>query len=203
MQQEVEKTQIYLLAMSSDTTEDKLTYIQDRLLDIEALSLPIEIPGLPVFTAKLQAFTGDNPEQQFELGNSQGGHYKCSGCGTKTIDYVDLAVTLVAERLSVQDRYAIATSGAFGKIPGHSKPFASLKIDELRTELFKRSLDNRGLRKDLDERLATELRGTQRVLINTPRSASAGLPGGAQSWELRNSFIRRLARHNRSYKKRI
>ena len=71
----------------------------------------------------------------------------------KTIDYVDLAVTLVAERLSVQDRYAIATNGAFGKIPGHSKPFASLKIDELRT------LDNRGLRKDLDEQLATELRG--------------------------------------------
>ena len=32
MQQEVEKPQIYLLAMSSDTTEDKLTFIQDRLL---------------------------------------------------------------------------------------------------------------------------------------------------------------------------
>ena len=126
--------------------------------------MPIEIPGLPVYTAKLRAFTGDNPEQQFELGVNQGGHYKCSGCGTKTIDYVDLAVTLVAEPLSVQDRYAIATSEAFGKKPGHSKPFASLKIDALRREQFDRSLDNRGLRKDLDERLASGLCGTQRVL---------------------------------------
>ena len=112
VQRIVERPQLYLLAMSADTLADKLMYVDDRLADIQQLSLPIPVQGVTTpMHAVMRAFKSDNPEQQFETGVNQGGHYKCSACGVKTKSYRKLCTCFAAERLSISDRQKIATAG--------------------------------------------------------------------------------------------
>ena len=42
----VERPQFYLLAISADTPEDKLMYVNDRPADIQQLSLPVPVQGV-------------------------------------------------------------------------------------------------------------------------------------------------------------
>lgn len=112
VQRLVEQPFIYLLAMARDTIEDKLMYIDDRLRDIEQLALPIPIDGFErPLTAIIPAFKGDNPEQEFEAGVNQGGHYKRSACDLRTSAYIDLTAAFSQKRLSVKDRLGIAKAG--------------------------------------------------------------------------------------------
>ena len=163
MQREVEKSHIYLLAMASDTLADKLMYVDERLMDIKALKVPINVNGLE-FNVSLPGFKGDNLEQEFEAGVNQGGHYKCSACGLKTDTYADTAASLLAERLSIEDRQAIATAGVFGRQASHAKPFHNLKKEQLQRELAIRGSDCSGKYPELKDRLQAELKGTQRSL---------------------------------------
>ena len=165
IQRAVEQPSIYLLAMSSDTLADKLMYIDDRLTDIEQLRLPIVISGCQnSYFILLRSFKGDNPEQQYEAGINQGGHYKCSGCGAKTSSYTDMTACLQEKRLSIQARNDIALAGVLGKQASHAKPFHKLTKTKLEHELYSRGLDCTGLLKDMACRLQADLHGTQRVL---------------------------------------
>ena len=125
--------------------------------------MPINVNGLE-FNVSLRGFKGDNPEQEFEAGVNQGGHYKCSACGLKTDTYADTAASLFAERLSIEDRQAIATAGVFGRQASYAKPFHNLKKEQLQRELAIRGLDCSGKYPELKDRLQAELKGTQRSL---------------------------------------
>ena len=114
--------------MSADTCQDKLMYIADRRADFAQLKLPIQATSENIsFDVQMRAFKGDNPEQEFELGINQSGHYKCSGCSAQTSTFGTLSIAIAAQRLSVKDRQDIATAGVFGKIGGRAKPFNGLK----------------------------------------------------------------------------
>ena len=176
VQREVEQPNVYLLAMASDTVADKLMYIDERLIDITQLQEPVQVPGKEqLFTATMRSFKGDNPEQQYEAGTNQGGHYKCSGCGMKTEAYTDITASLQSERLSILQRNAIATAGVFGKRKGHAKPLAHLNVANLRRELAVRGIDCSGKQKELSQHLQDELRGTQRVLTLINQSPTDAL----------------------------
>lgn len=84
---------------------------------------------------KLRFFVGDHPAQQFEHVTQQGGHYKCGGCGCRESMIEDLAHTLHAMWRSLQDLRKIALDGKYGRKAGILKPFAKLRINELREEL--------------------------------------------------------------------
>ena len=164
VQRQVERPHIYILAQSADTSEDKLMYIQERLLDIQQLDLPLQVEGLPDMYAELRGFKGDNPEQQWEIGVNQSGFYKCSGCDAHTEGFFNLATTYSQPRISYQTRQATATAGVFGKQPSLTRPLAKLSKRELIRELTARRLPTRGMKvKELKQTLREALQGTQRV----------------------------------------
>ena len=158
IQRAVEHPSMYLLAMSSDTLADKLMYIDDRLTDIEQLRLPIVSSGRQnSYFILLQSFKGDNPEQQYEAGINQGGHYKCSSCGAITSSYTDMTACLQEKRLSIQARNDIALASVLGKQASHAKPFHNLNKTKLERELYSRGLDCTGLLKDMACHLQADL----------------------------------------------
>ena len=167
VQRIVEQPRTYLIAMSADTCQDKLMYIADRRADIAQLKLPVEATSENIsFDVQMRAFKGDNPEQEFELGVNQSGHYKCSGCSAQTSTFGTLSTALAAQRLSVKDRQDIATAGVFGKIGGRAKPFDGLKRQDKERELQACGLSTSttGDVATLNERLRKTSLGTQRVL---------------------------------------
>ena len=76
VQRIVERPHIYPLAMAADTVNDKLLYVPDWHADIQQLQLPVPVDGLPDYRLVMRMFKSDNPEQEFELGISQGGNYR-------------------------------------------------------------------------------------------------------------------------------
>ena len=165
VQRIVEQPRTYMIAMSADTCQDKLMYIADRRSDIQLLKVPITATSLnTTFNVQMRAFKGDNPEQEFELGVNQSGHFKCSGCSAETSTFGSLSTALAAKRLSVADRQEIAIAGVFGKIAGRAKPFDGLKRADKERELQARGLSTTGNVGALNERLRETLLGTQRVL---------------------------------------
>ena len=58
--------------LPSDTTEDKLSFIETRVEDLRCLAEPIISESGAAYNDKLRYFSGDHPEQQFEAGQSQG-----------------------------------------------------------------------------------------------------------------------------------
>ena len=163
IQRLIEKPKIYILAQASDSAEDKLLYVPERQLDIQQLQLTVDLLGLPPIQTELRAFKRDNPEQQFELGVNQSGHYKCSGCGAHTSSYSDLSCCFAKDRISYSDRHTIATAGKFGKGIGRTRPLANLSKKELVAELKARRLPHEGNKTELEGTLKEELRGSHRV----------------------------------------
>ena len=151
------------LSMLILIAKEKLLFL-DRYNDIQTLAVPLCIDGHGDFHLKMRFFKSDNPEQQFELGVSQGGHWKCSACGVQTRLYCNLRRCMEIKRLSVNDRKEIATAGVYGKQPSRANAMQGLKKPQLVQELSARDLDTTGLATELRERLDMELRGTRRVL---------------------------------------
>ena len=60
-------------------------------------------------------FKSDNPEQESELGISQGGNYKCSDCGIHTDMYTNLRHCMESLRLSISNRQQLVTAGVLEK----------------------------------------------------------------------------------------
>ena len=117
VQRIVEQPRTYLIAMSADTCQDKLMYIADRRADIAQLKLPIQATSENIsFDIQMRAFKGDNPEQEFELGINQSGHYKCSGCSAQTSTFGTLSTAIAAQRLSVKDRQILPPLECLAKL---------------------------------------------------------------------------------------
>lgn len=156
----LEKTfPVFLPVQAADSTEEKLMYIRERRLDVQQLALPLQVDGLPDTSPVLRGFKGDNPEQEFEIGVNQSGHYKCSGCGAKTANYIDLAGCFAQHRLSYQARQKLAVSGKFGKCALRARPLANLNKADLVQELEARNMPSGGNKPDLECRLKEELQG--------------------------------------------
>ena len=68
-QRYVEEPQMYLLARCSDTIHDRLSYNETRLEDVHQLETPLQDDEGRKYTDILIGMSGDNPEQQAEVGN--------------------------------------------------------------------------------------------------------------------------------------
>ena len=79
-------------------------YVQERRIDVQQLVLRLQVDGLQDFYAKLRTFKGDNPEQQYEIGVNQFGHFKCSACGVHTGSFPTIATCYTEPCLSYQTR---------------------------------------------------------------------------------------------------
>ena len=76
----VEHPKLYILGQSKSTDKDQLSYIEEKLRDLNELSNPIKKnQGIPIYDV-LRLFSGDGPARQFEAGQQRGGHFSCI-CG--------------------------------------------------------------------------------------------------------------------------
>ena len=161
VQSMVERPEIYMFAAGSSSAEDQAALLQDRIDCLPNLSSPIAASTGILIHDKLGFMIGDHPAQQFERGTQQGGTYKCGGCGCKDIMMEDLAHVLHCEWRSLKDLQCIALAGKIGKQPGVIKPFANLRVAQLRDELRTRGVLDDHPKKELQQKLTSILKGVQ------------------------------------------
>ena len=78
-------------------------------------------------------FHGDEPEQQFESGEQQGGNNVCSGCNGVLCRYFDLTYHLRSPYLSLECYIKIVQAGPAGrrKRNGGIMPFKNITVAEM------------------------------------------------------------------------
>ena len=164
VQTEVEKPEIYMLALGSSSIEDQAAVLPDRIDCLHDLAEPVvTTSGIRVYDT-LRFFIGDHPAAQFEKGTQMGGRYKCGGCGCKAELMDDQAHALRCRWRSTADLQSIAIGGVFGKQPRKVKPMCNLPKADLVRELRARKFYDLDQRKDiLQKELETTLKGVQRV----------------------------------------
>lgn len=176
MQAAIEVHEIYMVAPSSSSPSDQFALISDRTECLQDLSIACN--GEKIHD-KLRFFCGDKPAQQFERGTQIGGIYKCGGCGIKDSMIPDISHALHRQWQSLSTLQTLVTSGKYGNTPRQLKPLDNLKVNELREELRAGQVTGTQtrLKPDLQEELATTLKGAQRVptllTMNPTQSLSA------------------------------
>ena len=86
----IEKPAVYLLARARDTVQDKLSYIDTRMEDIQELSTKLKFRNQTEITDVMRFFSGDHPELCTEKGQQEGGHFPCAGCTCKASSFMDI-----------------------------------------------------------------------------------------------------------------
>ena len=155
----VEKPRVYLFGRCPDTIEDKLTFVSTRRDDIEDTSTPIE--GVHDI---VRFFNGDSPEQQFESGQSTGGHHPCSNCDASASLFYDLEHSAKANHRTLEDKRKIVTINRDGK-KNKVDPFNTMNATQLMKECLDQGLvlPKKCTKKELLPVLKEHLRGTYRV----------------------------------------
>ena len=112
MQAIVERPETYLLANCHDTIEDKLTFVECRREDIDDLAYKLDLSDTDNRKVhdRLRFFTGDEPERQFEAGQSIGGTYPCTGCSVPASSFTDLTRSFRSEPRSLEQRRQLVSS---------------------------------------------------------------------------------------------
>ena len=107
----VEFPETYVLAKCRDTIDDKLTFVDSRREDIEDLADDIKLTDTDdrMVHDRLRYFSADEPERQFEAGQSIGGSYPCTGCSVQAASFADLARTFRSEPKNLEERRKIVS----------------------------------------------------------------------------------------------
>ena len=102
----VEFPETYFLAKCRDTIDDKLTFIESRREDIDELVFDVQLTQTDdrKVRDRLRFFTGDEPERQFEAGQSIGGAYPCTGCSVPATSFSDLTRCFRSEPRTLEER---------------------------------------------------------------------------------------------------
>lgn len=166
IQEIVETPSIYIFGHCHDSIAEKLTYIEERLKDVQEMTEPLKIEVNEVQDT-LRFFHGDHPEIQFESGNLHGGNFPCL-CGCKAKNFTNLENVYTHKILSQEQRRQKVIAGPAGRKMKVIAPFQDLPIDKLGLEVNIRGIDryinihNKLKKKDLQDLLHADLKGLSR-----------------------------------------
>jgi hypothetical protein len=71
----VESPEVYIVARSSSSDVEQLSYVDSRLECLEEISLPLTTKEGDEIVDVMRLFHGDNPAQQYECSQQKGGNY--------------------------------------------------------------------------------------------------------------------------------
>ncbi|CAB4002167.1 Hypothetical predicted protein [Paramuricea clavata] len=177
----VESPEVYIVARSSSSDVEQLSYIETRVECLEEISLPLPNENGEEIIDIMRFFHGDNPAQQYECGQQKGGHYYCSVCGVHANRVYELDYSYRCTHMSLSDRQKLILEGAISRqktLAGNSKPVHQLKKPELLQELNSRKIYEGETQEDLKRLLTDELHGVQRVpalLYTNPLASLASI----------------------------
>lgn len=177
----IETPEVHFIARCGSSDGEQLMYIETRCECIRELKQPLMLDGGIEFTDCLRFCHGDSPLRAFEAGQQKGGNYFCSTCGVHFSMTYDLDHALNCQVLSFQDRQEKVLSGSVARrksLRQIAKPFKGLKKNEIEEELASRKIFEGNTKKKMEELLAEEMCGIQRVpalLFNSPQSSLESL----------------------------
>ncbi len=164
IQAKVESPSVYIVARSSSTDKEQLSYVETRLECLDDLSHSVTTTsGIEIYDT-MRFFHGDTPARQYECGQQKGGNYYCAICGAKANRVLDYSFH--CPHMSLSDRKELVLKGPLGKKNSFhqaNKPFQDLKKDELTRELSGRGIHEGEAKEELQNLLKEELHGVQRV----------------------------------------
>ena len=174
LQEYVEQPEIYMICMSSSSVDDQAAIIPDRLECLSSLSQPLISSNGVEVNDVLRFFVGDHKATAFEQGAQCGGNFPCGTSGIHVSKFTDQTHALRRRVRSLQDIQNLATSGRFGKRFNVVRPFESLTMGDIQTELRLRGCIDVDMPKaQLIAKLKNILEGVQRVpslLLSCPTS---------------------------------
>ena len=181
IQSMVEKPEVYIVARSGSSDVEQLAYIDSRLECLEDMEVKLQTNSGHYITDVMRFFHGDSPARQFECGQQKGGNFYCSGCGANAKRAYELDYCLRCPHMSLSDRQQLMLHGSLGRknslLKAH-KPLKDLNKEELIKELNCRSIFEGKTKKELEQLLAEEMHGVQRVpalLYSMPTNSLASI----------------------------
>ena len=106
------------------------------------------------------------PARQLECGQQKGGNFYCSGCGANAQRVYELDYCFRCLYISLKDRQQLIMAGPIGRensLLKANKPLKKLSKDQLTRELNSRKIYGGNTKKELEQLLAEEMHGVQRV----------------------------------------
>jgi hypothetical protein len=134
VQANVESPSVYIIARSSSSDKEQLSYVETRLECLKDLSQPIQSECGMLVHDKMRFFHGDTPARQYECGQQKGGNFYCAICGAGAHRVYEMDYSFRCSHLSLADRQNIVLKGPCGKKYSYqkaNKPFQGLSKDEL------------------------------------------------------------------------
>ena len=166
IQAKVESPSVYIVARSSSSDKEQLSYVETRLECLKDLSHPVTTESGIVINDKMRFFHGDTPARQYECGQQKGGNYYCAVCGAAANRVYEMDYSFRCSHVSLADRQNLVLKGPYGKkysLLMANKPFQELSKDGLTGELSTRSIYEGNTKEELQNLLKDELHGVQRV----------------------------------------
>ena len=162
----IESPEVYIVARSSSSDLEQLSYVETRLECLEEISLPLATEEGEEIVDVMRFFHGDNPAQQYECGQQKGGNFYCSVCGVHANRVYELDYSFRCTHISLSERQKLILEGAIARrktMAGNNKPVYQLKKAELLQELNSRKIYEGEKQEELKKLLVDELHGVQRV----------------------------------------
>ena len=158
---------MYIIARSSSSDVEQLSYVDSRLECSDEISLPLTSEEGDEIVDVTRFFHNDNPAQQYECGQQKGGNFYCSVCGVYANGVYELDYSFRCSHISLNDRQKLILEGAIARqktLEGNNKPLHQLKKAELQKELnSSRKVYEGETVDDMKKLLTHELHGVQRV----------------------------------------
>ena len=158
-----------------------MSYVETRLECLEEISLPLATEEAEEILDVMRFFHGDNPAQQYECGQQNGGNFYCSACGKHASRVYKLDDSFHCTHISLSERQKLILEGAIAlrkTLEGKDKPVHQLKKAELLKELNSRKIYGGDKQEELRKLLLDELHGVQRVpalLFTNPLATLASI----------------------------
>ena len=162
----IDSPEVYIVARSSSSDLEQLSYVETRLECLEEISLPLATEEGEEIVDVMRFFHGDNPAQQYECGQQKGDNFYCSVCGVHANRVYELDYSFRCAHISLSERQKLILEGAIARrktMAGNNKPVYQLKKAELLQELNSRKIYEGEKQEELKKLLVDELHGVQRV----------------------------------------
>ena len=177
----IESPEVYIVARSSSSDVEQLSYVETRLECLEEINLPLATEEGEEILDVMRFFHGDNPAQQYECGQQKGGNFYCSVCGVHASRVYELDYSFHCTHISLSERQKLILEGAIARrktLQGKNKPVHQLKKAELLKELNSRKIYGGDKLEELRKLLVDKLHGVQRVpalLFTSPLASLASI----------------------------
>lgn len=176
IQRVIEQPQLHIVARCSSSDVEQLAYSETRLQCITDLKRNLSTTEKVDVIDIMRFCNADSPARAFETGQQKGGHFFCSTCGTHADMIYNLDHVLNCPLVTIQDRQDAMLKGSIARrntLKFKPKPLSGLQRKDLEEELASREVFEGKNKKELENLLAKEMKGKQRVpalLFNQPQA---------------------------------